>query len=137
MPWPIIDHIRAAILYTKAGNSVDRRDYETAKEQMEKVWKLLGKKADRCSLFEFDLRTADIYRHTNQIELAISSARFAKDKIIRNSKLSPADKNYLLDYSDILIAEITGEDILEVQLRSEDCSRVSKRYMRYFPLAWS
>lgn len=133
----IIDYMRASVLYLQSGNSSESGDYILAKNQIEKASALLGERRNRVSLFEMDLRMADIYSHLSLWDLAHDSVERAKYKIARYKKLSSFDQKYLFDYCDLIIANPDKTHPgPELRLTANDYSKVLARYRRYYPISW-
>ena len=128
--------IRAAILYVKAGDSAQRRDYVRAREQIEEVFRLIGPKAERRGLFYLHLRAAQISEELGDSNDALDRARTASILIEANTRLGPADRSYLLDYCDLLVGDITGVPVSLLRVGPE-LTGVKPRYTREYPIVWN
>lgn len=129
--------VKAALLYMRAGTSLEKANYELAAAQMLESRHLLRERASKPSLFSFDLRASEIYIKLGDMTRALECARSASKKIVAYKALTANDRNYLLDYCDQVIMDASQEDELpNFRLMKDDYHLVSARYRNEYPLVW-
>jgi tetratricopeptide (TPR) repeat protein len=128
--------VKAALLYSKAGDLAERGDYARAKEKIDESLRLLAERARRPSLFYLHLRAAHICEKLGHAHLALEHLQTAKRRISANSRLRQPDRLYLLDYCDVMAADIGGKPVLDLRLRPPLHQRAKQRYRREYPLEW-
>ena len=131
----LFHQIKGAILYTRAGADLDRRDYKRAIENITHAERLLRLEMDSPRLFYFDLRYAKILIGVDRQFEALARIDRAVIKITENKQLSNADRLYLLDFCQALRFSTSGRgDLHNPMLPTRRYSEVTPRYLREYPL---
>jgi hypothetical protein len=129
--------IRGALFFTKAGGALERGDYGHARLFINEARTLLGEKIYKPNLFEFHIRAAIIYYKLNEYHLTEEYAKNAIQSITNNRYMRDNDRKYLLDYCDRLLDDIDVDpETYEYRIHVTDYTKVSKRYLRQYPLLW-
>ena len=129
--------LRGARLFAKSGDLIEKGDYVGAKEAIEEARNLLGSNLNKPGMFELHLRAATIHHELGEENSASSAIHLAIRGMMNYNRLSKMDRDYLLDYCDHFLADISRDvGLLRYRVHKSDYPRVSKRYRQEYPLAW-
>jgi hypothetical protein len=134
---PIIQEIRSALHYVRAGDCFDRKAYLKAREHIDRALDLAGPKLANASLFQFFLRGGMIEKKLGNTAAALRHIESASEQIDRRRKLSATDRSYLLDYCDVLASEVVGSPPPALRLKADQYLDVTPRFRGLYPLEWS
>jgi hypothetical protein len=130
-------NIKAAFLYTAAGSASERGEYDVAFRKIERARNLLGDKIFKSNLFQFDLREANILRKLGKSEKAIERINEAKRKISDIHNLSELDRQYLLQYCEVIEKNVDNSgSYIDAKFPEEHLPGVSVRYRQEYPLTY-
>jgi hypothetical protein len=82
------------------------------------------------------MRAAVIEARLGNTELTLQHVRTASERIVGLQKLTESDRCYLLDFCDVLAAEVSHGSSPQLRLRAEHYTTVSARVRRQYPLEW-
>ena len=129
--------IRGSIAYVAAGASQGRRDHEAAIARIENAKRLIRGTARKPTPFYIHLRAAHIYFDAGIPDKSRENLTKAMETIKNLSRIDEVDRNYLLDYCDLLAADIS-KDRGRVELRVDGglYGKVNPRYRKEYPIIW-
>jgi hypothetical protein len=133
----LLKAIRGSIAYVAAGACQGRRDHPRAIAKIEDAKRLIGKSLQKPQLFYIYLRAAHIYFDAEILHESRENLTNAIKAIKRIRHIDDIDRDYLLDYCDLLLADIIGDrGAMRYRVHGECYRKVSSRYRREYPIIW-
>lgn len=127
--------LRASILFSRAGDSLERGDLILAKKQMDSARMLMGPRMSKSGLFPLDLRSALIEMKLGNLSITEERLEEAAKKLSRCRRLRDVDRMYLLDYCRTIRAEAQGvQNGIEPTLPLKSHREVDPRFIREYPM---
>jgi hypothetical protein len=129
----LIEKLRSVIKYVKAGDALDRKDYDLARKHIDSAIELAGGGKVRSSLFEYFLRAAQIEEQFST-ETTLERLMEAKRRIEVTSSLKSVDRDYLMSFCEIFEADIQGRNPPMPRLPKSEWHKVKAHFRRDYPL---